>query len=93
MFEYTDTKLFKNIAMAFENIPSGLLRSNDSQLFGNSGEALREMKLAYQENTTEHRKKLEAVIVKLMKRFKDFNLDLSITPLISQDDTNNEAGL
>ena len=83
LFEYTERSVFNNILMAFNNVPSGLIRS-DVTMFGNSGEALKEMKFTYQENTTQEREMLEQTINKLLTNFKDFNKKVKIVPLIDE---------
>ena len=70
LFEYTEKSVFQNILMAFNNMPLGLVRSENS-MFGNSGEMLRVMKETYQQNVTMEREQLEFIINILMKLFKD----------------------
>lgn len=82
IFEYTESSVFKNILMAFNNIPTGLVRS-DNALFGNSGESLQKMKETYQENTSMERKVLEQTIKMLMKNFIK-PLDVKLIPLITK---------
>jgi hypothetical protein len=93
MFEYTDKRTHQNITMAFNNIPSALLRSNDASLFDNSGAKLQEAKMQYMESTEMERNKVESIIKKLMRLFVDFNADISLKPLITRDVTSQQAGL
>lgn len=51
LFEYTDRNVSDKIRKAFLNIPPALIDSNDSSIFGQSGETLKQMKLFYQEQT------------------------------------------
>jgi len=69
LFEYTELSTFKNILMAFNNIPIGLVRS-DNALFGNSGESLKEMQRVYRISTTQERMILEQTIQMLMRNHK-----------------------
>ena len=69
-----------------------MVKSPDSALLGNSGEALRVAKETYQENTTTEREILEKLINKLISKMNNDqlnNADLKITPLIEvkEDDT------
>lgn len=80
LFDYTETSVRENIFVAFNNLPSGLVKTNESSLFGNSGEAIREMKRTYWENTTKERNLLTSVINQLLARSQDFS-SLSVEPL------------
>ena len=83
MFEYTETSVFKNILMAFNNLPSGLVRS-DNTLFANSGESLKEMRKVYQINTKAERNEVEQTVQMLMKRFVEPIENLELIPLIDE---------
>ncbi|PZR24448.1 MAG: hypothetical protein DI539_00285 [Flavobacterium psychrophilum] len=80
LFDYTETSVRENILVAFNNLPSGLVKTNESSLFGNSGEAIREMKRTYWENTTKERNLLTSVINQLLSRSQDFS-SLSVEPI------------
>lgn len=80
LFDYTETSVRENILVAFNNLPSGLVKTNESSLFGNSGEAIREMKRTYWENTTKERNLLTSVINQLLARSQDFS-SLNVEPL------------
>lgn len=80
LFNYTETSVRENILVAFNNLPSGLVKTNESSLFGNSGEAIREMKRTYWENTTKERSLLTSVINQLLARSQDFS-SLIVEPL------------
>jgi hypothetical protein len=81
MFQYTEESVFKNILMAFNNIPTGLVRS-DNALFAANGDSLQVMKETYQQNTEYERNSVEELVRFLMKSFKDDLGDLRIIPLI-----------
>jgi hypothetical protein len=92
MFAFTEGSIFKNILMSFNNIPSGLVRS-DNSLFSANGESLEVMKETYQENTEFERDTVEEIINMLMSFFKDDLGELKIIPLISTPKTQaGEAG-
>ncbi|TRW22584.1 hypothetical protein FMM05_17035 [Flavobacterium zepuense] len=80
LFNYTETSVRENILVAFNNLPAGLVKTNDSALFGNSGEAIREMKRTYWENTSKERSLLTAVLNQLLQRSQDF-ASLIVEPL------------
>ena len=80
LFSYTETSVRENILVAFNNLPSGLIKTNDSALFGNSGEAIREMKKTYWENTTKERNLLTATINMLLSKTAD-HASITIEPI------------
>jgi hypothetical protein len=80
LFDYTETSVRENILVAFNNLPAGLIKTNEASLFGNSGEAIREMKRTYWENTTKERSLLTAVINQLLQKSQDF-ASLTVEPL------------
>lgn len=81
MFEYTENSTFQNILLSFNNIPKGLVRSDDA-LFSNNGDSLRVMKETYQENTKIERDAIQEVISMLMENFVEFDKAVEIIPLI-----------
>jgi hypothetical protein len=85
LFEYTEASVRENILVAFNNLPSGLVKNNDSALFGKSGEAIREMKRTYWENTTRERNLLTALINRLLGQSADHST-LTIEPQKLTDD-------
>lgn len=85
LFNYTETSVRENILVAFNNLPSGLVKTNESSLFGNSGEAIREMKRTYWENTTKERSLLTSVINHLLSLSQDFS-GLAVEPLKLTED-------
>jgi len=92
LFSYTESSVRENILVAFNNLPVGLMKTNDSALFGNSGEAIREMKLTYWENTTKERNLLTAILTSLLSKMQDYqNLNLQPLKLIEDAATNNQV--
>ncbi|MFL9845454.1 hypothetical protein [Flavobacterium rhizosphaerae] len=85
LFNYTETSVRENILVAFNNLPSGLIKTNDSSLFGNSGEAIREMKRTYWENTFKERALLTSVINRLLAKSQDYS-SLKVEPIKLIDD-------
>lgn len=92
LFEYTEKSVFQNILMAFNNLPIGLVRSENS-MFGNSGEMLRVMKETYQQNVRMEREQVEFIINRLMKLFKDPKEDIELIPLfeITEEEETDET--
>lgn len=81
LFEYTEKSVFQNILMAFNNLPGGLVRSENT-MFGNSGEMLRVMKESYQENVVMERQQVTFILNRLMKLFKEPKENIELIPLI-----------
>ena len=65
LFEYTDKNTSDKIRKAFLNIPPALIDANDTSIFGQSGETLKQMKLFYQEQTEHLRDHINEVINEL----------------------------
>ncbi len=86
LFNYTETSVRENILVAFNNLPSGIIKTNEASLFGNSGEAILEMKRTYWENTTKERNLLTSVINQLLQQSQDYD-SFIVRPLtlIDQD--------
>lgn len=85
LFNYTETSVRENILVAFNNLPAGLIKTNETSLFGNSGEAIREMKRTYWENTTKERLFLTSVINRLLEKSQDYS-NIKVQPLKLIDD-------
>ncbi len=81
LFEHTEESTQKNILVSFNNMPAGLVRS-DNTLFGTSGEAFKQMKEVYQENTIHERTILENVVSDLVSLIKGEEIKLKVIPLI-----------
>lgn len=86
LFAHTENSVRDNIMMCFNNVPSALIKSQDGKLFGSSGEAIREMKLFYQDQTNNERMIVESIVNRLMNRFHLKKDNLKIIKLI--DDAN-----
>ncbi|RYG08014.1 MAG: hypothetical protein EOO07_26365, partial [Chitinophagaceae bacterium] len=80
LFSYTENSVRENILVAFNNIPVGLIKTSEASLFGNSGEAIREMKRSYWQNTTKDRNLLTSVLNKLLEKSQDYS-EIKINPL------------
>lgn len=92
IFSYTESSVRENILVAFNNLPAGLIKTNESSLFGNSGEAIKEMKRTYWENTTKERNLLTSVLNQLLEKSQDYST-LTIQPLklIEDAEVNNQV--
>lgn len=92
LFEYTEKSTANNIRKAYANIPSILIENNDSSVFGQSGEMLKQAKIFYQEQTEEDRDSIESDILKpLLSNFEGFVMPsegLKIIPLIPTENVN-----
>ena len=62
MFEKTEARIRKNILGAANNIPEALVFASSGSLFGTSGEAYKEMKEFYSEQTDGERKLVQGVL-------------------------------
>lgn len=82
LFAFTEKSVRDNIRIAFKNIPAPLIASQDGKMFNSSGEAIRAMRIFYQEQTEKERMRLEQLVSKLMKEFNEPLNDLKIIPLI-----------
>lgn len=92
LFDFTETSVRKNILIAFNNLPAGLVETSDNALFGNSGTAIKEMKRTYWENTTKERNLLTSVLNNLLSRSEEYSgVVLEPKKLIEDDTTNNEG--
>jgi len=93
IFEYTESSVFNNILMAFNSIPSGLIRPVNT-LFGQSEGAINQMKLVYQDNTRAERNEMTQLIQFLMSIFVRPVKGLELEPLVietqEEDDTTNK---
>lgn len=87
-FKHTEESVFNNILMAFNSLPSGLVRPVNG-LFGQTGDAINQMKLVYQDNTRTERKEIEQIIQFLMSIFTNpvtgLELQLLVEPKKEQD--------
>jgi hypothetical protein len=65
-FEYTEISVRENILIACKNLPIGLFKSSDNALFGQSGDAIYQMKKMYQENLTNEIELINSIINKIL---------------------------
>lgn len=89
IFSYTESSVFINILMAFNSIPPGLVRPENS-VFSSSGESIKQMQQVYQDNTQVERQQLIQTIQYLMSIFYKPVTGLELQPLISQDELTNK---
>lgn len=66
LFKFVEESATRKILMAYNNIPTGLVVS-DNSLFGSNGDALRVMKETYWEDTSKERNLLETILNDLLK--------------------------
>lgn len=83
LFAFTESSVRNNIRMCFNNVPAALIEAQDGAMFGASGEAIREMKIFYQDQTLLERMQLTQIVNLMMKHYKDPIDNLQITPLIA----------
>lgn len=87
LFSFTENSALEKILMAYNNLPISLVKSPDSAMLGNSGEALRVAKETYWENTSKERNIIETLINNLLKIHRDFKESyqyITVTPLITK---------
>lgn len=89
MFEYTENSSFRNILMAFNNLPSQLIRSENA-LFGNSGESIKQMRVTYQNNVNNERKEFLNLINLLFENYKD-EVSLEHELLFNENELKNDT--
>lgn len=73
MFKAVEDTAVTKILMAYNNIPIMLVKSPDSAMFGNSGEAIREAKKMYWEATSKERNIVETLFNDFWKLHRDFD--------------------
>ena len=90
LFAHTEKSVANNIRKAYANIPSILIESNDSSVFGQSGALLTAAKVFYQDQTEEDRQMIEEDVLNiLLKRFKGIEIPdegVKIKKLINETD-------
>ena len=89
MFEYTENSSFRNILMAFNNLPSQLIRS-ENELFGNSGESIKQMRVTYQNNVNNERKEFLNLLNLLFENYKD-EVSLEHELLFNENELKNDT--
>lgn len=84
LFAHTEESISNNISMSF-SIPQSLINPSKGTLFAQSGEAIYQMKLFVQEETSYERSIIEIVINGLLKKFKGYDgPELKINKLITE---------
>jgi hypothetical protein len=83
LFEKIESSLRKNILIAFNNIPNGLVEQSEG-IFSNSGEAIKEMKKQYDDNCNKERNQLLAVLNMIWKRMEIYD-GSEVTLIYSQE--------
>lgn len=92
MFEYTENVTSKNILMAFNNLPVGLVKNPDNALFGNSGESYKVMQEMYWKNCDKDRKIVETIINDIVQNQEMWQGDyISFLPIISEEASASDA--
>lgn len=92
MFEYTENVTSKNILMAFNNLPVGLVKNPDNALFGNSGESYKVMQEMYWKNCDKDRKIVETIINDIVQNQEMWQGEyINFLPLISEEADINQA--
>lgn len=86
MFVEQDKRIRRNILGAANNLPEPLIYSGEGALFGTSGEAYREMKLFYQEQTQKERRAIEKTLTRL-------GFETKIIPLVDEEIINEQNGI
>lgn len=85
LFQFVEESATRKILMAYNNIPLGLVVS-DNSMFGNSGDSLRVMKETYYEDTSKERNLLETIINDLLKNMGNPNYVYQyIQPLFTKE--------
>ncbi|WP_417867947.1 hypothetical protein [Xanthomarina gelatinilytica] len=87
LFAHTETSVSENICVSY-GINPNLIKPKDAGLFAQSGESYKQMKLDYQEETSDERLIVEQIVNKLMKKFTTPKEDLKIIPRIPIPTTN-----
>ena len=92
LFEYTEKSASANIRKAFNNIPPILIDNSDNSIFGDSGKAIEEAKIFYQEETDDDCSFISEKVNFLMKNFEDFKYPSSgmkIQNLVNRKEVDN----
>jgi hypothetical protein len=85
LFKFTEDSAVSKILMAFNNLPIGLIKS-DNSLFGTGGEALKVMKETYWESTWKERNLLETILNDFLKNMGNPSYTyVSIMPLLTKE--------
>ena len=90
LFKNVEESVRENILIAYNNLPIDLVKVSSG--LSNSGEAVLQNKLMYQENTTKERNILEKVVNDLMKRFDGYNGEYLTIKKLVDDTTDRQDG-
>jgi len=72
IFAHTESSTRKNILIAFNNLPNGLVEQSEG-IFSNSGEAIKEMQIQYKNNCAKERSQLIDLLNDIWKRMAIYN--------------------
>lgn len=84
IFLNTESSIRDNILMAFNNLPIGLVKSNEG-LFANSATAIVEMKKSYWESTEVERKIVEDIVTNTYNQINGTNEKITAKSFIEED--------
>lgn len=95
MFKTLEDSAVTKILMAYNNLPVSLVKSPDSALLGNSGEAIKEAKKLYWENTNKERNIVETIVNDFWKLHRDFDSEYKTIIKLIEDEQiiNNNTAL
>jgi hypothetical protein len=72
LFAHTESTTRKNILIAFNNLPNGLVEQSEG-IFSNSGEAIKEMQNQYKNNCAKERSQFIDLLNDIWKRMEIYN--------------------
>ena len=79
LFAYTESSVRKNILVAFNNLPNGLVEQSEG-IFSNSGEAIKEMRKQFDDNCEIERSQFLDLLNMIWKRMEVYDgLPITIT--------------
>jgi hypothetical protein len=90
IFEYTESSTRKNILIAFNNLPNGLVEQSEG-IFSNSGEAIKEMRKQYDSNCEKERSQFLYLLNMLWKRMEKYDGQPIILTLNTYTDVTNQV--
>jgi len=72
LFEYTESSTRKNILIAFNNLPNGLVEQSEG-IFSNSGEAIKEMRKQFDSNCEKERSQFIDLLNDLWRKMAKYD--------------------
>ena len=72
LFEYTESSTRKNILIAFNNLPNGLVEQSEG-IFSNSGEAIKEMRKQFDSNCEKERSQFVDLLNDLWRKMAKYD--------------------